>query len=202
MNKTRRNPVNIAAMTFAIGADAGAHVQLLPAGEFKATDGRPMPWGSWKLTAKNAPSVIALVNDRKNDFVIDYEHQTQLSETNGQPAPAAGWFKKVEFDADKGLFATDARWTARATQYIGADEYLDMDLLIVGCTYQLTEQGKNIELVFARPEAFQLVEGIGRSRLNAKLLDKTKKESKKKDDGFTPSWERTPPNPRDTRGTR
>lgn len=80
--------------------------------------------------------------------------------------------------------------------------YLDMDLLIVGCTYQLTEQGKNIELVFARPEAFQLVEGIGRSRLNAKLLDKTKKESKKKDDGFTPSWERTPPNPRDRRGTR
>lgn len=123
MNKTKRNPVNIAAMTFAIGADAGARVQLLPAGEFKPTDGRPMPWGSWKLTEKNAPAVVALVDARKNDFVIDYEHQTQLSETNGQPAPAAGWFKKVEFDPAKGLFATDARWTARATQYIGADEY-------------------------------------------------------------------------------
>lgn len=123
MNKTKRNPVNIAAMTFAIGADAGARVQLLPAGEFKPTDGRPMPSGSWKLTEKNAPSVVALVDARKNDFVIDYEHQTQLAETNGQPAPAAGWFKKVEFDPAKGLFAIDARWTARATQYIGADEY-------------------------------------------------------------------------------
>lgn len=78
--------------------------------------------------------------------------------------------------------------------------YLDLELLIVGCVYQLNEQGKNIELTFCRPEAFQLVEGIGRSKLNAKLSDKTQKEKKKKGDGFTPSWERTPPNPRDTRG--
>jgi prophage tail gpP-like protein len=77
---------------------------------------------------------------------------------------------------------------------------LDMELLIIGCSYQLTEQGRMTELTFARREAFELVEGIGRSRLNAKLNDKTQKEKKKKGDGFTPSWELTPPNPRDTRG--
>lgn len=77
---------------------------------------------------------------------------------------------------------------------------LDMELLIVGCSYQLTEQGKVTDLTFARPEAFQLVEGVGRSKLNAKLNDKTQKEKKKKGDGFQPSWELTPPNPRDTRG--
>lgn len=118
-----RKQGNVAALTFRIGAEGGYGVQLLPAGEFRATDGRPMPWGTWKLTEKNAPSVIALVNARANDFVIDYEHQTQLSADNGQPAPAAGWFKTVEFHADKGLFATDARWTARAKQHIDAEEY-------------------------------------------------------------------------------
>lgn len=77
---------------------------------------------------------------------------------------------------------------------------LDAELLIASCSYQLTEQGKITELTFVLPEAFQLVDGVGRSRLNAKLNDKTQKEKKKKGDGFTPSWERTPPNPRDTRG--
>ena len=77
---------------------------------------------------------------------------------------------------------------------------LDMELLIVSCNYQMTEQGRMTELTFARPEAFALVDGIGKSKLNAKLNDKTEKEKKKKGDGFTPSWEVTPPNPRDTRG--
>jgi prophage tail gpP-like protein len=77
---------------------------------------------------------------------------------------------------------------------------IDRELLIVSCSYQLTEQGKVTDITFARPEAFQLIEGIGRSRLNAKLSDKTQKEKKKKGDGFTPSWELTPPNPRDRRG--
>lgn len=77
---------------------------------------------------------------------------------------------------------------------------LDAELLIVSCAYQLTEQGKNTDITFARPEAFALAEGVGRSKLNAKLNDKNQREKKKRGDGFTPSWELTPPNPRDTRG--
>ena len=113
----------IASLTFALGKASAGAVQLLPAGEFKATDGRPMPWGSWKLNERNAPDVVALANRRKNEFVIDYEHQTQLADKNGQPAPAAGWFKQIEFRPGEGLFTKDARWTARATGYIEAEEY-------------------------------------------------------------------------------
>ena len=78
---------------------------------------------------------------------------------------------------------------------------IDRELLIVSCAYQLTEQGRMCELTFARPEAFTLIEGIGRSKLNAKLNDKTQKEKKQKGDGFVPSWSRSPPNPRDLRGS-
>lgn len=78
--------------------------------------------------------------------------------------------------------------------------HLDQEMLIVTCAYKNTEQGKQCEMTFARPEAFALVNGIGKSALNAKLNDKTQKEKKKRGDGFTPSWETTPPNPRDKRG--
>lgn len=78
--------------------------------------------------------------------------------------------------------------------------HLDQEMLIVTCAYKNTEQGKQCEMTFARPETFALVNGIGKSALNAKLNDKTQKEKKKRGDGFTPSWETTPPNPRDKRG--
>lgn len=67
---------------------------------------------------------------------------------------------------------------------------LDMDVLIVACAYTLTEQGAVTELTFSRPEAFDQVDGVGRSRLRARLHSR---KAKKKDDGFTASWERTPP---------
>ncbi len=114
---------NIAALTFQVSAGAGVEAQLLPAGEFRPIDGRPTPWGAWKLDESNAPAVVARANQRINEFVIDYEHQTQLADINGQPAPAAGWFKTVEFRPGKGLWAIDVRWTARAKQFIEAEEY-------------------------------------------------------------------------------
>lgn len=119
--RSSRKVGNIAALTFRVGS--GSDVQLLPAGEFKANDGRPMPWGTWKLTEANAPAVVAQVSACANEFVIDYEHQTQLADTNGQPAPAAGWFKCVEFRPGKGLYAPNVRWTARAAEFIAAEEY-------------------------------------------------------------------------------
>lgn len=70
---------------------------------------------------------------------------------------------------------------------------LDMDVLIVGCAYTLTEQGALTELTFARPEAFDQVEGVGRSKLRGRLNDKSKRRKRDKDDGFTASWERDPP---------
>jgi phage I-like protein len=54
--------------------------------------------------------------------VVDYEHQTLLAAQNGQPAPAAGWFGKLEW-RESGLYAIDMEWTERATQMIEGGEY-------------------------------------------------------------------------------
>ncbi|SDO76030.1 Mu-like prophage tail protein gpP [Rhodoferax sp. OV413] len=71
---------------------------------------------------------------------------------------------------------------------------LDMPMLIVGCTYLLSEAGKFTEITFARPEAFELVEGIGRSKLSKRLNDKTPQEKKKKkDEGFSTPWDLNAP---------
>lgn len=65
---------------------------------------------------------------------------------------------------------------------------LDLEMLIVGCSYALTENGTTTEMVFARREAFALVEGLGRSKLRGRLNDKTQREKKKRADGPSAPW--------------
>jgi len=98
-------------------------VQVLPAGRFRATDGRPHDAPSWYLDAALAARVIEQIEARANDIVIDYEHQTLNAATNGQAAPAAGWAKKFEWREGQGLYATDANWTDKAKAHIAAREY-------------------------------------------------------------------------------
>jgi len=101
-------------------------IQLLPAGYFKAAiDSRPsdVPGGHWFIDATIAQNVISKVAARNNKLVIDYEHQTLNSEKNGQPAPAAGWFKHLEWREGVGLFAIDVQWTDAAKAHIQAGEY-------------------------------------------------------------------------------
>lgn len=112
----------IASLSFAV-PKPGAAVQILPAGDFRPSDGRALPCGSWKLTPEIAERLVAEANARANKYVIDYEHQTQLADTNGQPAPAAGWFKALEFRPGEGMYAADVAWTARAKSYLEGDEY-------------------------------------------------------------------------------
>ena len=125
--KTKHAPKSaIAACTFEIQAD-GAAIQLFPIGAFKARDGRPkdVQAGHWYIDDQVAARLIAKVATRGTDLVIDYEHQTLNSETNGQPAPAAGWFQgaALEWRAGHGLFATQVDWTAKAAGFIAAKEY-------------------------------------------------------------------------------
>ena len=104
-------------------ANAGNEFRLLPAGLFSAVDGRPHGLPGWRLTDETAQRIIKLAAARVSDFVIDYEHQTMNAGNNGQPAPAAGWFKRLEWRPGDGLYVTDARWTERATAMINAKEY-------------------------------------------------------------------------------
>lgn len=113
-----------AALSFAIAPADGAAIQLTPAGVFKARDGRPggkLP--GWKIDAAIAAKIIARAAARLTPYVADYEHQTLATEKNGQPAPAAGWFKHLEWRDGQGLFATDVAWTAKAKAHIDAGEY-------------------------------------------------------------------------------
>ncbi|TXE27176.1 hypothetical protein FOT62_22770 [Serratia marcescens] len=102
--------------------EAAPRVQLFPAGRFRAAEGATdVPY--WYLDASLAQRLIAAANVRTNDYVFDYEHQTLNAIKNGQPAPAAGWFKKLEWVEGQGLFAIDVKWTDKAKAMIEAREY-------------------------------------------------------------------------------
>lgn len=75
------------------------------------------------MTAHLAQPLIAAATTRPTPYVIDFDHQTLHVEKNGQPAPAAGWFHKLEWRDGVGLFAVDVQWTARASAMIDAGEY-------------------------------------------------------------------------------
>ena len=105
-----------------------AAVRILPAGVFQTKDGRParVTQGRvthWRLDATNAAAVIAAPRNGEQGFVIDYEHQTLNKATNGHPAPAAGWFKGLEWRDGLGLFMVQIEWTERAREMIASGEY-------------------------------------------------------------------------------
>lgn len=115
--------IAFAALSLALAPGAGNEIQLTPAGVFKARDGRPAGIAGWKIDAAIAARAIAQAAARQTPLVIDYEHQTLLSDQNGRPAPAAGWFKRLEWREGRGLYATDVEWTAAARAHIEAGEY-------------------------------------------------------------------------------
>lgn len=122
-----RSAVAVAACTFQL-ADAQEEsgltlLQLVPAGEFRASDGRAMDVATWRIDAASAQLVIERFNALRKPLVIDYEHQTLHKEENGQPAPAAGWIRGLRWIEGRGLYA-EADLTPRARAHIDADEYL------------------------------------------------------------------------------
>ncbi|MBS0212316.1 MAG: phage protease [Proteobacteria bacterium] len=120
--------VAIAPCFFQVAAaDAGADVariwvQLTPAGDFSPRDGRELPVAHWHIDARTAAATIAAFRAGKTPPVIDYEHQTLLAESNGQPAPAAGRLVDMQWREGHGLFG-QIELTARARQYIADGEY-------------------------------------------------------------------------------
>jgi len=101
---------------------AGNEFRVLPPGVFKSSDGRPANLPGWKVDAQIGARLAALAA-AGDDLVIDYEHQTILTKTNGQPAPAAGWFNRLEWRDGQGVFAANVRWTDKAKAMIAAREY-------------------------------------------------------------------------------
>lgn len=116
--------VALSAQLIELGGHVPNTIRLLPAGRFKAKDGRPqgLPDG-WLLNDASAQAVIDSAKTQQDKFLIDYEHQTLYSKDNGAKAPAAGWFSALEWRPGDGLYATDVEWTAAAAQAIQAKEY-------------------------------------------------------------------------------
>ena len=111
--------------TLPLAADAGdGPVQLLPAGEFTARDGRPGVDKKWRVSDAQGTALAAQMTAiaQQTPIVIDYEHQTLHKEKNGQPAPAAGWIKGATWLSGKGL-VSDVDWNDRARASISAKEY-------------------------------------------------------------------------------
>ncbi len=172
--KTTRKPKHpqpffgLAALSVALGQDVDV-IQLLPAGKFRSTDGsgRPEDVESWQLDAEIAKHVIEQFNERGQKCVIDYEHQTLNTEQNGQPAPAAGWIKKLVW-RDTGLYAA-VKWTARAKQYIDAEEYL-----YISPVFSYDERGRPLAIFHAALTNNPALTGMDEVRLAAAKANYTK----------------------------
>jgi phage I-like protein len=97
------------------GAKAPDWVHLMPAGSFKARDGR-----SFSLDKPQA--VLAAFREGGIDLPVDYEHANDNPEAKLRgPVRAAGWIKELRSDAG-GLWGR-VEWTAAAAEMIGKKEY-------------------------------------------------------------------------------
>lgn len=99
--------------------------QLLPAGHFRAKDGRPFDVDTgWYIDEAIAQRLIAKVALNRQDLMLDYEHQSLRADDNGQPVPASGWFDQSELKwvDGKGLYIRP-RWTDKARAMLDAKEY-------------------------------------------------------------------------------
>ncbi len=145
---TKRTPTTprIAALTFQVGA-IGNEAQLLPDGQFRSVDGsgRPVECAFWVVDAGIAAALVADINARTNPIVIDYEHATlKAAAAKGEPAPAAGWFRRIEYRPGRGIYAVDVEWTARASEWIAGDEYR-----YISCVFLYDDEGRVTRILHA-----------------------------------------------------
>jgi len=93
---------------------AGQWVHLLNPGVNQARDGRT-------FVVSDPKRIVHVSLAHRTEIAVDYEHQTELAEKNGQPAPAAGWLKRLDV-RDTGIWAF-VEWTEKARQMVAAREY-------------------------------------------------------------------------------
>jgi phage I-like protein len=113
---TLRAAPTIALMTH--GEPQGEQlVHLLPAGSFRARDGR----GPWQLCDAQQVIRASRAMAGRRQLPIDYEHQTEHAKQNGRPAPAAGWIKGLQA-RDDGIWGV-VDWTASGAAHLARREY-------------------------------------------------------------------------------
>lgn len=123
--KTSRISLAIAALGVELAATAPNDFRLIPAGSFKSSDGsgRPIECGAWLMSDEDGARLVAEMSARGSARVIDYEHATLHAKKTGASAPAAGWFKQLEWRPGDGLWVIGADWTALAAEQIQGKQY-------------------------------------------------------------------------------
>lgn len=96
------------------GDEAPAWIRLVPAGEFRAVDGR----GPWRIA--DAASVIT-ASLKAAPLPLDENHATDHAQKNGGAAPARGWITALEARED-GLWG-QVEWTPAGRQLLAERAY-------------------------------------------------------------------------------
>lgn len=105
------------ALPATMEADGSQWVHVLPAGKVYGRDGR----GPYILRDADAVMDATRRYHGATKMMVDYEHQSQHTTTNGKPAPAAGWIVGLQKRAD-GIWAK-VEWTAAAASAIREKAY-------------------------------------------------------------------------------
>lgn len=116
-NTPKQTNVAILCAEFNSTVDDGWH-QLLPAGKFKAVDGRPNDTddGYWFLDEQGAQQFIenTIAYSKGHRIVIDYDHQTLHKNATGNKALASGWIidptSDIKWIDGKGIYIRP-EWT-------------------------------------------------------------------------------------------
>lgn len=106
--------VNTSTCAVELPAEPPEWVHLMTPGHMLARDGR-------EFRLQDPGGVVRNSTERSAVLVIDYEHQTDHAEANGQPAPAAGWIKDLTVRVD-GIWGR-VDWTPKAAEMIRNREY-------------------------------------------------------------------------------
>jgi len=123
MSTHKFSQIALSAQLVELGSTAPDEIKLLPAGRFRAKDGRPANLPGWVMDDRSASALLSAMQRQADASVIDYEHQTLNALSNGKPAPAAGWYAQLDWRPGDGLYAVGVEWTPAARQMIENREY-------------------------------------------------------------------------------
>ncbi len=151
--------------------------QLLPKGNFKARDGRPVDVPHWFLDEAIAQRLIQRAKALKQDILVDYDHATLLKAKNGIDegnVVAAGWFNNVEmqwFDDEErqGLYIKP-RWTPKAYQQIKDGEFA-----FLSAVFPYDNNGEPLEIRMAALTNDPGITGMQRLALLSAITDPMEK---------------------------
>ncbi|MFQ1041429.1 phage protease [Gilliamella sp. CG16] len=131
-NNQTKNSVAILSADLNLSSDNDGWYQLLPAGKFKARDGRPfdVPDGHWYLDEAVAAAFIqkTIVESNNKPILIDYDHLTLHRQEHGQKTPAAGWIAHPSDDVkwrSDGIYIRP-HWTPIARAEIDNREFNEL----------------------------------------------------------------------------